>query len=160
MTQLSDYIAAQAEWSARTFGPGRRTKGIIEHIKKELVEIEESGGAPDEWVDVVILGLDGLWRSIQDRQTTGIEREIGMVAFNARDVLNAKQAVNLARQWPDWRTRTQDEPIEHVRDGRIRYLTREQRLKMDPPFPPEPGYCPYPKIHAADCECGGMGGPR
>jgi len=31
--------------------------------------------------------------------------------------LRAKLQKNKTRQWPDWRTAPQDEPIEHVREG-------------------------------------------
>jgi len=35
------HLARQREWSTRTFGPGPRTKGVIDHIRKELHEIED-----------------------------------------------------------------------------------------------------------------------
>lgn len=50
------------DWSKATFGPGRRTKGLLEHIRRELDEV---AAAPDdlvEWVDVVLLAFDGYWR--------------------------------------------------------------------------------------------------
>lgn len=99
---LIAHLTRQREWSAQTFGPGLRTKGICEHIRKELAEIEAAPSDISEWVDVIILGFDGALR-------TGADPETIVAAWRA------KQARNEARQWPDWRTRSQDEAIEHVR---------------------------------------------
>lgn len=96
------YLARQREFSERTFGPGARTKGVIDHIRKELVEIEADPADVKEWVDVVILALDGAWRAGWEPQAI-------------IDAIHAKQAANEARQWPDWRTQSQDRAIEHVR---------------------------------------------
>lgn len=56
---LIEYLQKQMAWSAATFGPGQRTKGITEHIREELAEIEQEPLDLFEWVDVVILALDG-----------------------------------------------------------------------------------------------------
>ena len=101
---LIDHLARQAEFSARTFGPGARVRGIVEHIAKELVEVVESGGEFVERVDVIILALDGAWRCGASPQE--------IVA-----ALRAKQERNEGRQWPDWRTADPDKAIEHIRSG-------------------------------------------
>lgn len=98
----ADHLWRQREFSRATFGPGRRVEGIANHICKELIEVEASGGALDEWVDVVILALDGAWRSGAEPQ-------------EIIDAIRAKQARNEARVWPDWRTVPADRAIEHVR---------------------------------------------
>ena len=49
-------------WSVKTFGSGNRTQGILKHIHKELTEIESNPHDCAEWIDVVILALDGAWR--------------------------------------------------------------------------------------------------
>ena len=36
---LREYIEAQREWSSGTFGAGRRTVGIVDHIRLELAEV-------------------------------------------------------------------------------------------------------------------------
>ena len=92
----------QREWSMRTFGPGDRAAGVIAHIRKELAEIEAAPGDLDEWIDVVILALDGAWRAGHGPEAIAAAWE-------------AKQAKNEAREWPDWRTMPVDGPIEHVR---------------------------------------------
>lgn len=96
------HLAQQRAFSEHTFGPGPRTTGIINHITKELQEIAAAPTDLEEWVDVVILALDGAWRSGHEPQ------EI----INA---IKAKQAKNQTRNWPDWRTLTTDQAIEHIR---------------------------------------------
>lgn len=100
---LLAHLHRQRAWSLKTFGPGPRTKGVISHIRKELCEIEADPADVSEWIDVVILGLDGAWRA-------GCSPEQIIVA------LVAKQSKNEGRDWPDWRTLSQDVAIEHKRE--------------------------------------------
>jgi len=102
MSGLVAYINRQIDWSYRTFGPGLRTKGVIQHIAKELDEIAADPSDVKEWIDVIILGLDGAWRT-------------GASARQIVDALIAKQAKNVNRTWPDWRTMSEDQAIEHDR---------------------------------------------
>ena len=57
------YLERHREWSRATFGPGTRAMGLVDHIRKELAEIEAAPGDLGEWVDVIILAIDGAWRS-------------------------------------------------------------------------------------------------
>lgn len=98
------HLERQRRFSEATFGPGRRTKGIIDHIQKELVEIEQDPSDLGEWVDVIILGLDGAWRC-------------GAEPAEIIAAIKAKQERNEARDWPDWRMADQDHAIEHDRTG-------------------------------------------
>ena len=98
------HLNRQIEWSRRTFGPGHRTKGVLDHIRKELLEIEADPLDPKEWLDVVILALDGAWR-------TGASAED--ILLFIRD----KQHRNESRTWPDWRTMSEEQAIEHDRTG-------------------------------------------
>lgn len=100
---LTAYIQRQIEWSRRTFGPTRRTKGLTEHIRKELMEIEAEPEDLTEWIDVIILGLDGAWRT-------------GATAEQIAMALEVKQARNFQRTYPF--PKSDDEPSEHVREGR------------------------------------------
>ena len=100
---LVTHLRRQAQWSEKTFGPGERTVGVIDHIRKELVEIEAKPTDLSEWIDVVILALDGAWRS-------------GHSPENIVAGLIAKQAKNESRTWPDWRTAEPGKAIEHVRN--------------------------------------------
>lgn len=61
-----DYIQRHVEWSWDSFGSpetGRIGAGSLDHIKKELVEIEKNLNDPTEWLDVVILAGDGYARA-------------------------------------------------------------------------------------------------
>lgn len=109
----ADHLTRQQGWSERTFGPGPRTRGVIDHIRKELVEIEADPLDLMEWVDVVILALDGAWRA-------------GHAPQAIVDAIVAKQTKNEGRVWPDWRTRSEDEAIEHVRDLGLGVMVYEQ----------------------------------
>lgn len=97
-----EYVRQQIAWSTRTFGPGRRTKGVLAHIRKELVEIEEHPTDLSEWIDVIILATDGAWRA-------------GYTAEQVAQALFDKQTKNINRVWPDWRGMSEDEAIEHDR---------------------------------------------
>lgn len=109
---LVAHLYRQRAFSRATFGPGARTKGVVDHIRKELKEIEKeaAGMSSDslqlpvlkEWVDVILLALDGAWR-------TGATPEMIAAA------IFEKQGKNEKRDWPDWRTAPKDKAIEHVR---------------------------------------------
>jgi hypothetical protein len=98
----AQHIDRQRFWSRINFGPGLRTKGIIDHMKKEFVEIEKDPTDVREWVDLIILALDGAWR-------TGAQPQ------DIIDEIKYKQAKNETRKWPDWRTMPEDKAIEHIR---------------------------------------------
>lgn len=115
MLDLSQHLLRQMAFSHATYGPGTRTQGVIQHIQKELIEVERSGGSALEWIDVVILALDGLTREIIFNGDTMGRGNPAMAADLACQLLLDKQARNEARTWPDWRTAPADKPIEHVR---------------------------------------------
>lgn len=100
------HLYRQREFSLSTFGPGARRKGVCDHIRKELDEIEADpdGHGECEWIDVIILGFDGALRSGKSP-----EEIIGLIV--------AKQSKNESRTWPDWRTADPDKAIEHDRSG-------------------------------------------
>lgn len=102
------YIERQIEWSKRTFGPGSRAAGLCNHIRKELDEIRNAPEDIEEWVDVIILGIDGAWRA-------------GFIPEQIAAALEAKQLKNIRRRWPNWRDHAEDEPIEHIRDDLSKY---------------------------------------
>lgn len=103
---LVAHLERQRYFSAHTFGPGTRAAGIVDHIRKELLEIEADPGDLREWVDVIILALDGAWRS-------------GATAQEIISAIVAKQAKNEARTWPHWSTMPADKAIEHDRSGEM-----------------------------------------
>lgn len=121
----SDDITTQAKWSRNTFGPGTREPGIIEHIKKELLEIEEAVTPEDklsEWIDIIILGIDGAQRVITEEKgqilSHGHIDAMGDTSVG-RIILGAyfrKMNENYNREWPDWRNFKQNQAIEHIRE--------------------------------------------
>ena len=99
MVDLSTVITWQRNWSLRTFGSGKRTEGLCRHIEKELAEIRSKPQDLEEWIDVILLAMDGAWRA-------------GYTDGQVADALLAKQLKNHKRQWV---VGAQDEPCEHVR---------------------------------------------
>lgn len=110
---LQSHLIRQMAWSHATFGPGVRTQGVVDHIRKELVEVLEGGGDSAEWVDVVILALDGLTRQLA--YCNGERANPATIAEVAVKMIVGKQSRNEARIWPDWRTADPNKAIEHVR---------------------------------------------
>lgn len=108
----ASHLERQREFSLKTFGPGARTNGVLDHIAKELNEIREAPEDISEWVDVIILAFDGAWRA-------------GWEPQQIIDAIVAKQSKNELREWPDWRTADPDKAIEHVRG------TTEDALRPD-----------------------------
>lgn len=86
---LIAHIHRQREWSERTFGPGERANGVVAHIRKELAEIEAAPGDLMEWVDVILLAIDGAWRA-------------GYTPEAIAHAIPIKQERNEGRRWPDW----------------------------------------------------------
>lgn len=99
---LEKHLQRQYDWSLSTFGPGPRSAGVIKHIEKELYEVAENPDDVEEWIDVVILALDGAMRQ-------------GYTPKEVAKALEAKQAKNETRKWPDWREFTEGEAIEHIK---------------------------------------------
>jgi hypothetical protein len=99
---LINHLYRQRDFSLRTFGPGPRSNSVIEHIRKELMEIEANPTDVFEWVDVILLALDGAWRAGHSPE----------VIANA---IVIKQKRNESRIWPDWRMADLNDPIEHNR---------------------------------------------
>ena len=117
---LRQHLGRQAAFSRATFGPGPRTKGVSDHIRKELIEIQDAPTTAlrsKEWVDVVILALDGLLRSCRDQVVghhmgTANNSEIADMACR---LIREKQEQNEMRDWPDWRTADPEKAIEHIK---------------------------------------------
>lgn len=101
---LLGFLVDQRQWSASTFGPSPRTQGIIDHLKKELIEVGENPNDLGEWVDLVILALDGAWRH-------------GHAPKDIILAMQAKMRKNEGRTWPDWRTLSENAAIEHDRSA-------------------------------------------
>ncbi len=99
---LTRHLRRQIKFSSVAFGSGFRPKGIADHIRKELAEIEQDPYDLKEWVDVILLGLDGAWRSSHTPE-------------QICKALADKLAENESREWPDWRTADPNKAIEHIK---------------------------------------------
>ena len=94
---LECWIEKHVKWSRETFGPGCDDNGIIDHIERELIEIIKAPGDLEEWIDVIILAIDGAARN-------------GYSAAEIGACLEAKRIKNSQREWGP----------EHVRTGGVR----------------------------------------
>lgn len=99
---FAGWLKEKDEWSAETFGPGERTAALVEHMRRELVEVSADPADVMEWVDIVFLATEGAAR-------------MGHSPEAFCEAMRAKLAKNKARTWPDWRTVPAGQPIEHVR---------------------------------------------
>lgn len=128
---LVEHLHRQIAFSSRTFGPARGVGGVLDHLRKELIEIERKPEDLEEWIDVVLLALDGAWRS-------------GHSAEAIASALLWKQLKNEGRSWPDWRTAEPGKAIEHHREATPK------------PGPPQwCDVCPHPLgLHNPDGTCG------
>jgi hypothetical protein len=101
---FAKFANEKAAWSRETFGPGDRYEGVVAHIRRELMEVERAPSDLEEWVDVILLAMDGAWRSA------------GASGEDLVRMMLAKDAKNRGRKWPDWRTLKAGEVSEHVRE--------------------------------------------
>ena len=102
--RLEEHLERQYEWSKKTFGPGARRHGLVNHIKKELDEVLLDPDDLSEWVDIIILACDGALRE-------------GFTPDEIVRGLVEKQRINEERKWPDWRNFHEGEAIEHIRES-------------------------------------------
>lgn len=103
MSDLVKFLERQKGWSEVVFGLGPRLGGISKHIEKEINEVRHAYTPEEElgeWIDIVILALDGAWRA-------------GFTPEQVVAELQRKQEENFKRNWPP--PGPQDEPNEHVR---------------------------------------------
>ena len=78
---LIAHLYRQRAFSRATFGPGARTAGVLDHICKELKEIEAKPDDLSEWVDLILLALDGAWRRAE---SCGFSIEVVVAALVRR----------------------------------------------------------------------------
>lgn len=101
---LEKHLERQKEWSEKTFGPpNNHTAGIIDHIEKELVEVQDNPEDVFEWIDIVILAFDGALRN-------------GWSPKDIARALEMKHKTNTERKWPDWRTAEKGKAICHIKE--------------------------------------------
>lgn len=116
---FDDYLRRHLEWGHATFGSpadGRGPLGPLDHLKKETKEIGDDPYDLKEWIDAIILSIDGFLRA-------------GGKPHMLLPMLFQKQGINGERDWPDWRGADPNKAIEHVRTA------EEIAAKEEPTFP-------------------------
>lgn len=126
---LKHHLRRQIAFSKATYGPGERRQMAIDHIKKELDEVSQDGD-PREWVDLVLLSLDGLWRSLAFDGDQRTSDHVYVLRHNEKEMratwnslpelvcllIEEKQCENEERNWPDWRTSDPNKALDRDRD--------------------------------------------
>lgn len=97
---LTMHLERQRKFSLKAFGPNQTPQGVIDHIKKELIEIESTPNDIYEWVDLMLLAFDGAMRA-------------GFQPHEITAALDDKLTINENRDWPDWRECDPNKAIEH-----------------------------------------------
>ena len=82
---LACFFNEKAAWSRGEFG--EEYEGVLDHMAKEFKEVTEKPFDLEEWVDIVLLAMDGACRHAG---ATGSEFVVALVA---------KQQKNRARRW-------------------------------------------------------------
>ena len=116
-TYFMDFLINKARWSLDTFGTGARTKGLTEHIRKELLEIEEAPEDLLEWIDVFMLATDGFWRAYTAHHTSEEEITYDVLERAAEKfcyLMMYKDNLNRSRKWP--KPTSQDHCNEHIKE--------------------------------------------
>jgi len=64
------YLRDLRHWSHKTFGPNPRPHGLLSYFRKENnAETEGDRTLLSLWIDMVIVGLDGAWRTGAEPET-------------------------------------------------------------------------------------------
>ncbi len=97
------FMEDMIKWNLRTFGPGERLSGTVKHIKKELKEIEKEPHDLIEWVDVILLAMNGAFRH-------------GHSGQDIIEAIHKKVEINKNRVWANWEETPEGQPITHVKE--------------------------------------------
>lgn len=94
-----NFVERKMEHSTKTW-PNQSLLGVLAHVRKECDEIECEPLDSEEWVDLILLGIDGACRS-------------GLTPEGLIWTLQHKLDINLSREWPE--PPSPDSPGEHNR---------------------------------------------
>lgn len=104
-----DLMQMIARWQMKQFGFLPERAGTLKHLEKEIDEIKSDSSDPDEWTDIVFLGIQGLWKTLREKYPHLNEDDITNVMLFS---VAQKLTINLARMWP---AADPTRPVEHVR---------------------------------------------
>lgn len=105
---FSSFINLHKSWSLHTFGKGKRTESLIEHIRHELKELQDADNDSDrleECIDIIFLAI-------------GISYRLGFTAYEIEERMMDKFVMNQRRKWKsvEFYEANQDEPTFHIKD--------------------------------------------
>ena len=100
---MLEFLKQQQKFQAETFGTKPRSAGVIDHIKKELKEVEVNPAEILEWIDIVLLAFGGALN-------------VGFSPARILGALETKIDINNKRDWPNWKTANPDKAIEHIKE--------------------------------------------
>lgn len=124
---LVAHLVRQRAWSEKTFGPFTtnctHVDGVIDHLREEVDEAQEHPKDVSEWIDIMILAMDGAMR-------------MGFSPHEIAEALCAKQTKNEGRTWPDWRTQDPSKKIkalktEHEQCAKGHHLMQQDSISGD-----------------------------
>ena len=118
--KVIEHLRSQIAFSVATFGPGTRINGVLDHISKEIEEVRAEPSL-EEWIDIVILAMDGAWRHVTfSKEGEGPAENSATTAANlVATALHRKLDRNFFRTWPNWRDQPRDRAIEHDRSDEV-----------------------------------------
>jgi hypothetical protein len=99
---LVQFIFKFKAWSIKIFGTDKTALSITNHIREELLEVEEDPYDLVEWADVILMGIDGFVRH-------------GGCPEDLLDIMIAKFEIVQERKYPDIKDQVKDKPINHIR---------------------------------------------
>lgn len=120
---MLDTLTRIVRWQWQTFGQADRRQGIIDHIKKELVEVQNFTNDPEEWVDLWFMATHGLWQTLSQMYPGYGSEQLAQLMLQG---IEAKASKNEARNWPDRASQDPNKAVEHIRTP-----AEEQRKQME-----------------------------
>lgn len=135
------FLRNQQKWSTETFGPytEARTQGILDHARKEIEEIAAEPNDVEEWIDLMILAIDGALAAATLRYPAGhyqAEKAVDLVEWT-RD---QKMEKNIRRNWPAQADQVPGLAVEHISDDEEE-AEYERRNGLIPTSTPTPTKC-------------------
>lgn len=102
---IKKFLEQRQAFSEKTFGPGFYPDAILNHIRSEVKEVTADPNDLEEWIDIVLLALDGATRCGPGHSPEEIIR-----------MLVNKQIKNEGRRWPEWNAAEPDKILQHIKD--------------------------------------------
>lgn len=116
MKTLYTLLLQQARWSKEVFGPygNKRAEGLVDHAAKEVDEILADVMDLEEWIDLMIIAMDGAMCVAATRRNNTARSET-LAAQDVEVMLLAKMEKNMFREWPAREDQVPGKAVEHIR---------------------------------------------